>query len=118
MSDSGTIILIGAICAGKSTIAQMLSEQLKIPRYELDENRWRIYKEIGYDEQQASKVAKAEGITGIIRYWKPFEAYAVERVLATQSNCVIDFGAGHSVYEDQALFQRVEHALKPFPHVF
>jgi hypothetical protein len=30
---------------------------------------------------------------------------------------VIDFGAGHSVYEDAALFARVESALAPFPYV-
>ena len=32
-------------------------------------------------------------------------------------NCVMDFGAGHSVYEDEALFARVEAALEPYPNV-
>jgi hypothetical protein len=30
---------------------------------------------------------------------------------------VIDFGAGHSVYEDEAQFARVQQALAPFPNV-
>lgn len=30
---------------------------------------------------------------------------------------MVDFGAGHSVYEDPELFARVEKALKPIKHV-
>jgi hypothetical protein len=55
---------------------------------------------------------------GLIDYWKPFEAHAVERALEEYNNCVMDFGAGHSVYEDQELFERVEKALKPHKYVF
>lgn len=52
-----------------------------------------------------------------MRYWKPFEAYAVERLLLEHTNCVIDFGAGHSVYDDPLLFQSVQKALSPYPNV-
>lgn len=115
---TSTLILIGAICSGKSTIAELLAHHLAIPRYELDAHRWEYYQEMGYDEAQASQIASEQGIAGIINYWKPFEAHAVERVLSTQSNCVIDFGAGHSVYKDEALFKRVQNALAPYRHVF
>lgn len=117
MDTSRTIIFIGPICTGKSTISQMLAESHHIPYYSVDEHRWDYYKEIGYDEDEAGRRAKAEGSMGVIRYWKPFEAHAVERILATQSNAIIDFGAGHSVYEDAALFERVQKALAPHPHV-
>src|SRR5207237_10277037 len=30
---------------------------------------------------------------------------------------VIDFGAGHTVYEDEAAFERVKRALAPYPNV-
>lgn len=45
-----------------------------------------------------------EGFWGVQKYWQPFEAYAVERLLAEHHNCIIDFGAGHSVYEHHVLF--------------
>lgn len=113
-----TIILIGAMCAGKSTIAQRLSQELDLPYIELDALRWDYYKEIGYDEAEASRVAAQEdGARALLQHWKPFEAHAVERVLAEHSNCVIAFGAGHSVYEDESLFTRVQDALAPYPHV-
>lgn len=113
-----TIILIGPMSAGKSTIAQLLAGKLRIPRYEVDEHRLAYYREIGYDDAQAAQIFHSdEGMVGLMRYWKPFEAHTVERVLADQRGAVIDFGAGHTVYEDEALFERVSRALAPFPNV-
>src|SRR3954470_18111710 len=100
-----TIILIGPIRAGKSVIAELLATQLHLPRYSLDDERWKYYKEIGYDEAEASSIAKSrDGMVALLEYWKPFEAYSVERIVADHEGSVIDFGAGHSVYEDEELF--------------
>jgi shikimate kinase len=118
MNHDSTIILIGPISTGKSTIGALLAEKLGITQYAVDDYRWDYYKEIGYDEAEAERIVKSEaGILGLLSYWKPFEAYSVERVLVTQSNCVIDFGAGHSVYEDPVLFERVQAALEPYSHI-
>jgi len=111
------IILIGPMSVGKSTLAKRLAKKLGVPRVELDDVRQRFYNEIGYDEQFASEIVGKEGMTGLIKYWKPFEAHAVERALEENKNCVMDFGAGHSVYEEPDLFQRVEKALKPYSFV-
>ncbi len=117
MDGSTPIVLIGPICAGKSTIGKVLAEKLGLPQVELDEIRWDYYKEIGYDVAKAKEIADSEGMIALLQYWKPYEAYAVEQVLATHSNCIIDFGAGHSVYEDDSLFARVQAALAPLPYV-
>ena len=106
------VILIGPMSVGKSTLAKKLAQKLGVPRVELDEVRGRFYNEIGYDEKHASDIVGKEGMMGLIQYWKPFEAHAVERALEKFNNCVMDFGAGHSVYQDQELFKRVETALK------
>jgi hypothetical protein len=112
-----TVILIGPICAGKSTIATLLAEKLNLPHYSVDDERWAYYEEAGYDKAAVKQIADSEGMVGVLRYWKPFEVHAVERVLADHSGSVIDFGAGHSVHEDPDLFARVERALAPFPNV-
>ena len=112
------IVLIGPMSVGKSTLAIKLAKELGVPRVELDEVRGRFYGEIGYDEKHASEVVGKEGMKGLIQYWKPFQAHAVERALDEYDNCVMDFGAGHSVYEDPELFSRVEKALQPIQFVF
>jgi shikimate kinase len=100
-----TIILIGPMSAGKSTMAKLLAEKLDLPRFELDQERWDYYDEIGYDKAAVSEIARSDqGMLGLLRYWKPFEAHAVARMLAEHNDCIIDFGAGHSVYEEPQLF--------------
>ncbi len=39
MDSSTPIVLIGPICAGKSTIGKVLAEKLGLPQVELDEIR-------------------------------------------------------------------------------
>jgi shikimate kinase len=111
------IILIGPIGAGKTTIGALLASRLGLNQYSMDDLRWDYYFEIGYDEQLAKHKRETDGLWGVYQYWKPFEAYAVERLLSSYNQCVIDFGGGHSVYEDAALFQQVQQALAPYPHV-
>lgn len=111
------IILIGPVGVGKSTIGKLLSDHLEIPQASLDDERWNIYKEIGYDFEYADQIMEKEGFLGIYKYWKPFEAYSVERVLNLYPNHIHDFGAGQSAYEDEGLFKRVEELLRPYPNV-
>jgi len=111
------IILIGPACSGKSTQARLLSESLGIPRIALDKYKYAYFKEIGYDENLADEMMKTEGFNKLYIYWKPFEAHSVKRVLEDHKNCVIDFGAGHSVYDNAVLFHRVQAALKNYPYI-
>jgi shikimate kinase len=111
------IILISPMGAGKSTVGKLLSEKLGLPQYSMDALRFDYYKEIGYDEELAKQLREKKGFSGIYHYWKPFEIYALERLLSEYKNCVIDLGAGHSVYEDDELFTRAQQALAPYNNV-
>ncbi len=110
------IILIGPIGAGKSTQGKLIAEKLQLPRRAMDDLRFGYYQEIGYDETLAKELGE-KSFLELYRYWKPFEIYAVERILADHRDCVIDFGGGHSVFEDDALFSRAERALAPYENV-
>lgn len=113
-----TSVLIGPMCAGKSSTAKILAERLGLPYIELDELRWAYYRELDAYEELVALLKSGEiGLLAQYNYWKPFEAHAVERVVQEYPNCVLDFGAGHGVYEDEALLARVQHALSSVAHV-
>jgi shikimate kinase len=111
------IIFIGPLGAGKTTVGYLLAEKLDLPFCSVDELRSAYYQKAGYDETLASQIAASDqGIQGVLRYSKPFEAQMVEQVLADHHG-IIDFGASNSVYDDKALFVRVENALAPYSNV-
>lgn len=109
--------MIGPCGCGKSTLAKLLAEQLRIPNRSLDKLCWDYYKEIGYCPTSQKQTADQDGLPGAYGYLKPFEAHAVERLLAGHPTSVKDFGAGHSVYEDAVLFDRVSKLLVPYKNI-
>lgn len=111
------IVLIGPVRAGKSTLGALLAERLQLPRCPMDDVRFGYYAEIGYDEAFADRVGEAAGFWPVYMYWKEFECHAVERLVTEHHDCVIDFGAGHSVYENDNHLQRAAAALAPFDNV-
>ena len=115
--ERNELILIGPIGAGKSTLGALIAKRTGLRQYAMDEYRWQYYDEIGYDAKHVKDIEKQHGFRAVYSYWKPFEAHAVQRMLVEQSDCVIDFGAGHSVFEDAQLFERVREALSPFRNV-
>lgn len=113
-----TIVLIGPMCAGKSSTARLLAERLGCPYVELDELRWDYYREIDAYEEVVALLKSGEiGLLDQYNDWKPFEAHAAARVVQDHPNCVLDFGAGHGVYEDEALLARVQQVLSSVAHV-
>jgi len=113
-----TIILIGPLGAGKSTVGRLLAEKLGQPQCSLDEVRWGYFDEIEYDKELAASAARsAREMRDRWSYSKSFEVHAIERTLADHSHGVIDFGASNSVYEDEAQLARVEKALAHYPNV-
>lgn len=114
---NATIILIGPIGAGKSTVGRLLARRLGWQLCSIDAVRREYYAQLGYDEHLAAQIAASDqGLQGVLRYSKPFEVRLVEKVLADHLG-VIDFGASNSVYDDADLLAQVEQLLAPYPDV-
>lgn len=116
MTPRSEIILIGPFGAGKSTIGRLVAEHLHIPDVSMDSHKeW--YAELGFDNDEFKRRWKELSPHAADRYFHTFFPAAVERLLNTYRDCVFDLGAGHTVYEDEALFERVRDLLAPFSNV-
>ncbi len=101
-----SIILIGPSGAGKSTIAEELSKITGIDRVCLDKVanderrkgvRSRFESSEAYNYDLLSRLVKAGKLGG-----KPY---------------IVDFGAGHSVYEQSQIFEQVRQLLSHFKNI-
>jgi shikimate kinase len=115
---SADVFLLGPVGAGKTTIGRLLAQQLQRPQASLDGLRWRYYQEVGYDEAEQKRIAAAEGLAGVLDYWKRFDLHAIERLLAEHRDCIVDFGAGQTVFEGEAELARLQELFVPYPNVF
>jgi shikimate kinase len=111
------VVLIGPVGAGKSTVGGLLADRLGWPHVSMDAVCFAYYAEIGHDRSSSKRRRQLDGFKDLYDSWKPFEAHAVERILADHSDAVVDLGGGHSVQEDPALFARVHATLHPVRNV-
>jgi len=112
------IVLIGPVRAGKTTLARLISEHLKLPHVSLDEVRWEYYREIGYNDELAKQIRKSGSFLALIFYRQLFDVHSVERVIHDYPNAVIDFGAGVGPYENQKQLKQVQELLAPILNIF
>ena len=106
---NNSIILIGPIRTGKTTLAKQLSKDLGWTNVSLDELRWKYYAEIGFDRESEEQMD--------LNTWRLYKAkhdpYAIERILEDYPNkCVIDFGGSHSLHEDESSLKKVKKPLR------
>ncbi len=112
-----TILIIGPMAAGKTTVSELVAARFGIPHVAVDDVCRSYYEEAGYDRAHVEELLASQGETEYMKYVRPFYVHAVERVLEDHSGCVLDFGAGHVVHDDPSLFERVRAALAPHPNV-
>ena len=101
---NNTIILIGPMGAGKSTVAKLLENQIEvIHRISLDNKD--LLKML-YEKERK------------FRDFKNFEFMLTGTVLSSLKRpYIIDFGAGHSVYEDKNLREQMKKMCSQFKNI-
>ena len=115
-----TIILIGPARSGKSTVGAIVAEKLGIPNISLDAVGYEFGKEIYIpgDSKIVSDHLERHEFMEFFHCSRRYEFHAVKRTLETYDNCVIDFGAGHSVYDDPEQFEKIKNILGNYAFVF
>ena len=98
-----SVLLIGPMGTGKSTLSKMISTNLQMPRISLD-NREQL--KSFYDKRN------------YFNDFKDFEFYLTCSILTNLTEpSVIDFGAGHSVYENPIMFFEFQKLISKFSNV-
>lgn len=101
-----SIILIGPSGAGKSTVAEELRKITNMPRLCLD---------------RIANRARATGIRQRFKSADEFSYYMLSEVLKKAKNDnlygIVDFGAGHSVYDNKDIFEKIKSMLRPFKNI-
>lgn len=98
-----SIIFIGPMCAGKSTISKLISEKIKMPLISLDSR-----------EQLAEYYNKIGSING----FKLQELALVGYVLSElKEPSIINFGAGHSIQENLIYRMELQKMMSKFKNV-
>ena len=114
---NSNIILIGPVGAGKSTQGKLVAEALNMRSISLDEVANEYYEEYGFSMSKFEKVMKESGFLEAYRQWWPALAFAAQRVITDYADCVIDYGAGHSHYENTNLFESISQTLSHLSNV-
>ena len=98
-----TIILIGPIGSGKSTLSSALCKKCDLPSISLDDKKqlWSLYEQ--YNN---------------FGHFKDFEFWLTANVLTNLNvPAVIDFGGGHSIYENPLSFYLMKKLVTRFKNV-
>ena len=108
------IVIIGPMAAGKSTVAHELALRTGLLQVPFDAVRFYYYLKLGFTF--AEQLAQPD-FRSVAEYWRPFHLPAAEALLAEFDEAIIDFGAGHAHFEDEAEIARLERILAPVPNV-
>lgn len=99
-----TIILIGPMGTGKSTIAKLLAGKIESGERLAVDSRGQF--------EELYKKEKS------FRNFKNFEFALIGTIVSSlKTPCVIDFGAGHSVYEDPILRAKMQKICSQFKNI-
>lgn len=111
VTQNNNIIIIGPVGTGKSTQGKLIAKALNKQLVSLDRVAEDYYQANGFGESQFQKAKNDKGFLVAYRLWWPSLAYAAQQVVKDYPDCVIDFGAGHSHYENELLYKGVKEAL-------
>jgi len=113
------IILMGPAGAGKTTIAKRIEHILDWPRLSLDELQKKYLEELEESTNVIQFVADEPFTSPRLQI---YHYYVLERVFQDLQKDsephIVEFGYGHSLYEDEHYIHRLAETLSPYPNSF
>ncbi|HBZ40576.1 MAG: hypothetical protein A2Y20_07800 [Firmicutes bacterium GWF2_51_9] len=110
-----SILLIGPMGVGKTTISEALALHYGLPLVDVDELRKEYYAKMpGYSREEMHAIYASGG--DLHAYFEPFETQQVEMLLELEEPAVFDFGGGHTI-KSEGYFKRIYDAFLPYENV-
>ena len=105
-----SIILVGGMAIGKSTIAQHLNETTNMPIISTDAVRCEILESIpGYSFEKQLQIRREKGFKGEMEYLIPYSNIAISKIIDELSTpSIIDMGAIFSNQLDAELIKKIQ----------
>jgi shikimate kinase len=113
-----TIILMGPIGAGKSTLARLLSDELGQPRCSYDEVKERYWSKLGLTKERAQAIHDEQGIYAMVSYMNEFKSQILGPIIADHPGHIIDLGGGAQCFDKPHQLERARKVLDPIINVF
>jgi hypothetical protein len=112
------IILIGPMCAGKSSVAIAVARSLSLLNYPIDRIKWYYRFKNGYNLVYGTEVLRTKGFEALLSYSEDFFSVKELRVMLDDfAGGVFDFGASHSYCPDEGRFGELQKLLSNFRNV-
>ena len=119
MRLTSSVALVGPICAGKTTLSQIIGEFFSLPVIHTDAHKDQYFLKGGFNEERAENILKEEGIKAYYSYLKGFEYdYMVNSLAVPSHPCIYDFGAGFVCFEEVFKKLEITKLLEKFDNIF
>jgi len=106
-----TIVLTGPIGVGKSTLANLLSADLRLPVCTYDKIKDKYRYKIGLSREKALEINKNEGAYAMIQYMNEYKSQILEPIIRDHPNHIIDLGAGAHSFDEPHQIDRAKNAF-------
>ena len=114
MSDQ--VIILGPLNVGKSTLAKILAQKLDMPRCCLDDIQWAYLAETDFEHEKAKSLIRSD-LEEFRRYTNPYLVSVVQRAIHEHPSHIIDFGAGHTAFDESDHIELIKSILLPVTRV-
>lgn len=118
MDNKHSIILIGPLATGKSTVAEKLSELTGYRNYPVDRLKWYYRFQNGYDINQSRKILQLQGFGGLINYAHRYFGVEDLENLLSRFKGIVDLGASDTHCTNPLRCEQLVQLLEEFPNVF
>lgn len=116
--ESDSILLMGPLAAGKSSIGLELSKRLNLKNYPIDRLKWYYRFKNGYDLSRGTELLRSKGFKSLIEYTKQYFGIDEIKEILNNFKGILDLGATDTYCITLKEFAQLYLLFKPYKNSF